>query len=647
MTEISNDKAAVTGLPQQVPTTAIQPEGWLKEYLRRQESGLTGHPEESGFPFNTKMWAEELDADKREHNELGTDGWWPYEQTAYYLDGALRCGYLNRSEILINRVRANLRYILEHPKENARLGPQNIDDDSWAMVVFMRMAFEEYDNPHDPELLTPIENHYQAIYSNPQVFENIPLTEFNMRTILHIEHLCRLAELTNRERYITIAERLYQSFCDQAGPENPLTAIAMRSGKSPTGHGVTYHEFLKLPAVLFLYTRKRSYRETLEKAYAGLTKHQELADGLASCVEHFQGKRSDYAHETCNAVEFIWSTGWALHATGEPVYADKMEKVLFNAGFSAITKDFKAHQYYCAPNLFVSCDASNQWNDKDEWGYQVKGNLCYRPGHGTECCTGNIHRLLPCFLKRMWFIEDETLTVALYAPCRTEVTCPGGRTMQIIQETDYPFDNTVTFIFKTAYPAVLNFRMRVPGWSKKYCITLNGEIVKEGAENSCFTELKRTFQDNDEVTISFAAEPLVQDRGKGLAVNYGPLVFSLPVKAKITKTTDMGNGKCSEEYPAYQLYPLSEWRYALSKHLSPAKVELVRSDRDGYPWDHGNSPIILKVKARRLVRWDLPGHIITPDIPDDFALEDDEHTLQLVPMGATLLRITEFPQADF
>ena len=58
-----------------LPAGQIQPAGWVKEFLSRQESGLTGHPEESGFPFNTGMWTEELDY--RDRQFKGGSGWWP------------------------------------------------------------------------------------------------------------------------------------------------------------------------------------------------------------------------------------------------------------------------------------------------------------------------------------------------------------------------------------------------------------------------------------------------------------------------------------------------------------------------------------------------------------------------------------------
>jgi hypothetical protein len=60
----------------------IKPTGFFKQYLETQMTGLTGHIEECGYPFNRVMWGEE---DFTTTN--GTPTWWVYEQTAYWLDG--------------------------------------------------------------------------------------------------------------------------------------------------------------------------------------------------------------------------------------------------------------------------------------------------------------------------------------------------------------------------------------------------------------------------------------------------------------------------------------------------------------------------------------------------------------------------------
>lgn len=56
-----------------MPSQDISLSGWAGEFLKRQETGLTGHPAESGFPFNTGMWTENMDFRQREHSKYGSE----------------------------------------------------------------------------------------------------------------------------------------------------------------------------------------------------------------------------------------------------------------------------------------------------------------------------------------------------------------------------------------------------------------------------------------------------------------------------------------------------------------------------------------------------------------------------------------------
>ena len=76
-----------------------QVKGWILQFLERQQTGLTGHPEAMSYPYNSCLWAGNI---TREAEERGSD-WWRYEQTAYYTDGLLRLGYLLNDQSLINK----------------------------------------------------------------------------------------------------------------------------------------------------------------------------------------------------------------------------------------------------------------------------------------------------------------------------------------------------------------------------------------------------------------------------------------------------------------------------------------------------------------------------------------------------------------
>ena len=89
----------------------IQPQGWLKEILERQRDGLTGHPEAMAYPYNSVLWAGKLE---RDSESRGAD-WWRFEQTAYYLDGLTRLGFLLDDRKFLDIWQQNIDYVLDHP----------------------------------------------------------------------------------------------------------------------------------------------------------------------------------------------------------------------------------------------------------------------------------------------------------------------------------------------------------------------------------------------------------------------------------------------------------------------------------------------------------------------------------------------------
>ncbi len=629
----------------------IKLSGWAREFLVRQDSGLTGFPEASGFPFNTGMWTTYMDFRDREYP--GGTEWWPYEQTAFYLDGALRCGYMIGSEKLINRAKENINYVIDHLDEEGKLRVGNITDDSWALVLFMTLLFEEYEANLDKELLTTIENHYRSVYSKAENFQLPEAAEFSIRTLLHIEHLCRLSEITGNKWYLSTAEKLYSTFQNTAIKENnnqllELSALGMRQGMVHYGHGFTYSEFVKLTAVLYYYTRKEEYREALENAMNILSENHELASGIPSSVEGLHGKESHMAHEICTINSFIWTYGWALIATGDAAYADKMEKALYNAGFSSVTSDFRAHQYYSAPNMPISSGMSSFYNDKETWGAGPKARLCYRPGHDTECCSGSIHRIFPISINRSALIEQDGIKLALYLPSTIDVIVKNEQ-LKFRQETSYPFSHSIKILIENAPSSKIHLDFRIPGWSESYSIKLNGITISEGTDNAYFERVSRRFRKNDTILIEFATRPRIEDRGPGVAINYGPLVYSFPVKARKRLITQHDAQKASPDFPAYELLPEDphHWAYAVHQDLSSSDVEIVRTGHKGYPWDYSGSPVKLKVPARHVKNWKLKDYVSLTNFPQVPELSEQTDTLLLEPMGGTLLRITEFPKGNW
>ena len=275
----------------------IKPKGWLLEFLERQKSGLTGHPEALSYPYNTCLWAGEIPR----NGDYGQD-WWRYEQTAYYTDGLLRLGYLLNDEELIQKGEAGIQYTLAHPQSNGRLGSSVINS-LWPQAVFWR-ALKAYADVHG----TPT-NLKTALQRNYNTMQNSDLTN-GRRHILNLEGMLWLYGETGTNSLLTKAETAYNT----GGFEFDATDAG--SDEFIHLHGVTYCEMLKVPLLLYAYTGNEKYLDIAMNAERKLERDHMLPDGVPTSAEYTQGRDIDIAHETCDITDYTWSLGYFLTVTG-------------------------------------------------------------------------------------------------------------------------------------------------------------------------------------------------------------------------------------------------------------------------------------------------------------------------------------------
>jgi hypothetical protein len=180
--------------------------------------------------------------------------------------------------------------------------------------------------------------------------------------------------------------------------------------------------------------------------------------------------------------------------------------------------------------------------------------------------------------------------------------------------------------------------------------------------------------------------------GGGVSLTYGPLTLALPIptRAEIetqNSTTIQRQNTLGAQYeprpvvqkddfPAWNLYPDGAWNYALCVDEETLKdLQVVWNPACSDPLDAANPALKLQVKARKVRSWRIVhtrrikqfGHWsengkfcrgtrtiqgdfqFTPPLPDPRTLPARLHDviekIELVPYGATLLRITVFPQA--
>lgn len=609
---------------QKASTGEIRVEGWMKETLDAQRNGLTGHIKVAGHPFDKECWGST--------EKQGNWRWEDFEQTGYWADGALRLGYLTGDEAMKSKVKKWIYNQIDNPGEDGFIGPELAN--LWPHVVFFRAIIAEYEASRDKRIVTALAKHYRNAERCRLLIKTDGYDwDFNERTMLHIEMLCWLYNETGDRFFLDKAEDTYRIFCSQDGP---FTMQSFASEDVPIVHSVSSCETLKIPVLLYMSTGRREYLETALHGLKKVFAYHGLADGVPSGNEAHDWNKPNGVHETCAISDALWMLGYFLQATGDARFADMMERIGFNAAMGVVSKDFKSLQYYSSPNQVIAKENSSPCTF-------VGGldRMAYKVAHGPACCNGNMTRMLPLFCSSQWMRKGpDGIVAALYSPS-TFTTTIGKKTVSIKEETSYPFNGSIRFTVNVNRPEEFSLWFRIPQWAENAGAIINGEERIALPVRGMFAEIRRTFKDGDTIELTLPMKvKLTSMPYNGISAERGPLLFALPVEAenRIVETREDGD----VEFHSVFMTPKCKWNYGFNPS-SPITV----SDSGNFsePWDADKTPVKLHVNASEILNWQLYRGVFTPDMPSILNI-GPRKTIELVPMGCTMLRVSVFPDTS-
>lgn len=547
----------------------VIPQGHIKEFLKLQLEGLTGHMYAAGYPFDLVEWGK---PDIIVDNE--NPSWWVYEQVAYWMDGALRCGIALEQQSVITQIAQMIYNVIANADEDGYLGPKFLKEtdgwNRWPHVVFFRACMALYEYNQDENILVALSKHY--------LMHHVDFS--NYRDVLNVEIMLWLYGKNNDERLLNLAQKTYLDY--NAKCLDDLSEEVAFSDKKPRAHGVSYNEYSKLGAILYTYTGDEKYLLASICAMEKIDKYFMLPGG-ANCSDEFMiGNEYYHSIETCDVSDYTWNLFYLLRATKNPIYADKIEKCIFNAGIGCVLEDFKALQYFSCANQIVMDGASNHntFFKGSEW-------MSYRPNPGTECCPGNVNRFMPNYLLNSWHIEGNKVFAFVYGAStfKGEIN---KKNVFIKETTDYPINETIKFEIDTEIP--FKFFVRIPQWAINYQISIDG---KEVTVHNTKDYIELDISGNCEVKLDFESKIEKHIKGETVWFSKGALTYSFGQKGKRIAEGD-------SEYPNYSIYPDGEWRYAIcDKPLKFYPCETFSG------WDLDLQLPYIEVEAKTIENWQL------------------------------------------
>lgn len=623
----------------QLPLTAIKPRGWLRRQLQVQADGLTGYLDE--------FWSD-LSPNSAWLGGSG-EGW---ERGPYYTDGLVPLAYLLDDPKLKAKADRWVGWTLQNQRSDGSIGPEK-NKDWWPNMIMLKALAQYYEATGDGRVLPLMQRYFR--YHLQQSRER-PLFEWaKYRWGEEVWSVLWLYNRTGDKSLLDLAQALHrqgfdwkQHFADFKYPAKVtreqigLVNNVGNTDRAMSTHGVNNAMAMKYEALWSLVSRDESDRHSVYQMLDRLDKYHLLPNGMHSADEHYAGANPSQGVELCDVVETMFSLENLIGILGDARLGDRLERIAFNALPGTFTGDMWAHQYDQQPNQ-IACDIKpRNWttngNEANVFGLE--------PHFG--CCTANMHQGFPKLAASLWMATAEGggLAAVAYAPSEVNTFVKNSVPVSVIETTEYPFRQTISFTINPAHTVAFPLQLRIPTWATDASLTVNG-VKQPGVKAGAFHTIARQWKRGDQVTLTLPLHVRTSTwLNNSVAVERGPLVFSLRLGEEFRRINQGMSKPAPPPAADWEIEPTSAWNYGL---LIPAAnfeqaVRVIEKPVGDLPFTAAGAPVEIRLKARRVPQWSLDNNSAAPPPPSPVSTREPLETVTLIPYGAAKLRITAFPQ---
>jgi uncharacterized protein len=635
----------------ELPLSSIKPQGWLLEQLIIMKDGSTGHLDET---------YEKL---KNDNGWLGGKGdcW---EETPYWLDGAVPLAYLLDDNVLKEKVQKYINWTLDHQRPSGYFGPitryeqetgKQVEtgeqgDDWWPKMVMLKVLQQYYSATGDKRVIPFMTNYFRYQLQNLEAYplsykQDCPWAK--SRGEDNLMEVYRLYNITKDKFLIELGDMLYKQTYDWTGwmsnRDWVMNAAAQQNGTNwMHRHGVNVAMGIKTPIIYYQSQGDLKYLQAFKTGFTDLMNLHGLPIGMFSADEDLHGNDPSQGTELCAIVETMFSLEQAISITGDNSYMDALERMTFNALPAQTTDDYNNKQYYQMANQVQVSRGVYDFSLQNHELYNVFGARS-----GYTCCLTNMHQGWTKYVSHMWYATpDNGLAALVYGPGTVTAKVGKGETVTINEKTNYPFDDKIAFIISLPKNTSFPLELRIPNWCNEATLQLNGVKLRTEKGNQV-VQIEREWKNNDNLTLEFPMQVTTSNWGKNSrTVERGPLVYAMKVGERWEKKKD------KEEGDYWEVYPTTSWNYGLIHAVieDPIKnSKVIKKQTTGnFYWNQTNAPIEIQVSARQMPDWQLVNGVPHQPVTDREGTYKGEvsekiETVTLIPYGCSKLRIVAFP----
>ena len=309
--------------------------------------------------------------------------------------------------------------------------------------------------------------------------------------------MVRLYRLTGEESYLKLCQHIVDSGFSTKGN---LIELAMKGELSPYQYPIvkSYEMMACFEGLLEYYrmtgeeqwlTAVKNFAYSLMETDITVTGHTgfEWEFFCNAAVEQSNPDYTDVGMDTCSAVVWLNLCDQMLRLTGDPAFADAMEKTIYNAVLGALNSEQSAN------NGGVMFDSYNPiMAQKRGRGLSGYTEIC-------GCCVAIGSTGLALIHTSGVMASKDGLAVNLYQPGKVGTVTPSGKKLDLLMETTYPQGDTIKLTISPAEKERFTLRLRIPAWSTDTGLTINNQPVE--ATPGDYAALDRQWAPGDTVTL--------------------------------------------------------------------------------------------------------------------------------------------------